>query len=244
MSITSTRPAPLMTRLNSAWTVQIAAKEDEFGSLGFHTAGALLEQIRTTKGAVQDALLYELVTLTHQGDRTAERVVLQSLIPAAQRMAHRVRSLDDFDRHDRVGYAIGAAWESIQKYKLHLHARVMANLTMNMLGILAPEKTANDRLIADKTAPMAADVLEIEAGAWHEPERTPEEQLHKIIGDTIRGLRKEKELTLKQMSRRTGLSISQNLSIALFFVGAGLWVYLRRSPADRLAFPVTHAQPT
>ena len=38
--------------------------------------------------------------------------------------------------------------------------------------------------------------------------RTPEEQLHKIIGDTIRTTRKEKELTLKQMSRRTGLSIS------------------------------------
>ena len=38
--------------------------------------------------------------------------------------------------------------------------------------------------------------------------RTPEEQLHKIIGDTIRATRKEKELTLKQMSRRTGLSIS------------------------------------
>ena len=38
--------------------------------------------------------------------------------------------------------------------------------------------------------------------------RTPEEQLHKIIGDTIRTMRKEKELTLKQMSRRTGLSNS------------------------------------
>lgn len=38
--------------------------------------------------------------------------------------------------------------------------------------------------------------------------RTPEEQLHRIIGDTIRNLRKGKELTLKQMSRRTGLSIS------------------------------------
>ncbi|RPI59388.1 MAG: response regulator [Lysobacterales bacterium] len=38
--------------------------------------------------------------------------------------------------------------------------------------------------------------------------RTPEEQLHKIIGDTIRSMRKGKELTLKQMSRRTGLSIS------------------------------------
>src|SRR3954452_6290437 len=38
--------------------------------------------------------------------------------------------------------------------------------------------------------------------------RTPEEQLHKIIGDTIRAMRKERELTLKQMSRRTRLSIS------------------------------------
>ncbi len=36
--------------------------------------------------------------------------------------------------------------------------------------------------------------------------RTPEEQLHRVIGDTIRNLRKEKDLTLKQMSRRTGLS--------------------------------------
>src|SRR5689334_18756155 len=38
--------------------------------------------------------------------------------------------------------------------------------------------------------------------------RTPEEQLHKVIGDTIRNLRKDKDLTLKQMSRRTGLSVS------------------------------------
>src|ERR1019366_7050601 len=36
--------------------------------------------------------------------------------------------------------------------------------------------------------------------------RTPEEQLHRVIGDTIRNLRKEKDLTLRQMSRRTGLS--------------------------------------
>jgi len=38
--------------------------------------------------------------------------------------------------------------------------------------------------------------------------RTPEEQLHRVIGDTIRNLRKEKELTLKQMARRTSLSVS------------------------------------
>ena len=38
--------------------------------------------------------------------------------------------------------------------------------------------------------------------------RTPEEQLHRVIGDTVRNLRKEKDLTLKQMARRTGLSVS------------------------------------
>lgn len=38
--------------------------------------------------------------------------------------------------------------------------------------------------------------------------RTPEEQLHRVIGDTIRALRKEQRLTLKQMSNRTGLSVS------------------------------------
>ncbi len=38
--------------------------------------------------------------------------------------------------------------------------------------------------------------------------RTPDEQLHRVIGDTIRNLRKEKDLTLRQMSRRTGLSVS------------------------------------
>ncbi|MFB8386501.1 hypothetical protein ACFC3F_05080 [Microbacterium sp. NPDC055910] len=229
MSITSTRPAPLMTRLNSEWTTQIAAKEYEFGSLGFHTAGALLEQIRTTKGAAQDALLYELVTLAHQGDRTAERVVLQSLIPAAQRMAHRVRSLDDFDRHDRVGYAIGAAWESIQKYKLHLHARVMANLTMNMLGILAPEKTANDRLIADKTAPMAADVLEIEAGAWQEPERTPEEQLANLFTWAL----DIKLVTTDELAllSRTALSDEKHADIASEL---GLSTACLRKRADRI----------
>ncbi len=38
--------------------------------------------------------------------------------------------------------------------------------------------------------------------------RTPEENLHRYIGETIRGLRKDRGLTLKQMARRTGLSVS------------------------------------
>ena len=38
--------------------------------------------------------------------------------------------------------------------------------------------------------------------------RNPEERLHRVIGETIRTLRKSRDLTLKQMSRRTGLSVS------------------------------------
>jgi two-component system, OmpR family, response regulator len=38
--------------------------------------------------------------------------------------------------------------------------------------------------------------------------RSPEENLHRVIGETIRMLRKERTLTLKQMARRTGLSVS------------------------------------
>jgi DNA-binding NtrC family response regulator len=38
--------------------------------------------------------------------------------------------------------------------------------------------------------------------------RKPENELLKSIGQTIRGLRKSRTLTLKQLSRRTGLSVS------------------------------------
>ena len=38
--------------------------------------------------------------------------------------------------------------------------------------------------------------------------RSPEENLHRVIGETIRNLRKDRNLTLKQMSRRTSLSVS------------------------------------
>lgn len=39
--------------------------------------------------------------------------------------------------------------------------------------------------------------------------RTPEEMLHRALGDAVRRLRHERALTLKQLAERTGLSISQ-----------------------------------
>ena len=66
---------------------------------------------------------------------------------------------------------------------------------------------------------------------------TPEEELHKVIGETIRTYRKDKSLTLKQMSRRTGLSVSLLSQIeraetsaslsSLYKISAGLQVRIR-----------------
>jgi len=38
--------------------------------------------------------------------------------------------------------------------------------------------------------------------------RSPQEDLHRVIGETIRAMRKDRGLTLKQLSKRTGLSVS------------------------------------
>jgi len=66
---------------------------------------------------------------------------------------------------------------------------------------------------------------------------TPEEELHKAIGETIRRQRKELDLTLKQMARRTGLSVSLLSQIeraetsasisSLYKIAAGLQVKVR-----------------
>jgi len=177
----TTAPAPLMTRLNQDWAGVHVSREHLFGQLGARTCGELLEQIRTSKGTEQDALLYELVTLARKGDRIAERVLIQVLIPAAQRMAHRVTTLDDFEKADRVGYAIGAAWESIRTYRLHLRTSVHGNLTMNMLAIIAPKKTANDRDIHAHTSPVSDETLDVVAGAWERPEQPAEMKLARLF---------------------------------------------------------------
>lgn len=168
------RPAPLMTRLNDEWVSSFADREHAFGALGSRSCGELLAEIRQARGEDQDVLLYELLQLAHTGDVVAERLLVQVLIPAAQRMSNRVRSLADLDRSERVGYAIGQAWESMNGYPMHLRRRVHANLTMGLLKRLSPEKTQNDRIVADRTFPIADEALEVAAGSWGGPDKPVE----------------------------------------------------------------------
>ncbi|WP_435740101.1 hypothetical protein [Clavibacter nebraskensis] len=181
MTATASHITPLITKLNIEWDTDLGARISDYGSLGAQRGDVLLEKVRTTTGTGQDELLHALLCLTREEHRAAERLLVQALVPAARRMAHRVRALDELDRTDRVGFALGAAWESIRTYKLHLNRRVMANLTMGMLSILAPATTANDRIIASHTHPVGDDVLEHVAGAWEDPGESPDAQLANLF---------------------------------------------------------------
>ncbi len=181
MSTITNRAFSLDSKLRREWEDEISDRVHGFGSFGIMTAGAMLEQARRVVDEDRDELLHELLCLAHRGDRTAERVLLQLLIPAARSMAHRVHALDELSRNDRVDIAIGAAWESIRRYKLHLRARVMANLTMGTLSVIAPKPSANDRLVAGVTSCVTDEVLEHVAGAWTEPEPSPESELANLL---------------------------------------------------------------
>lgn len=168
------QPAPIATRLNTEWESRYAHREYLFGALGIRSCDDLITEIRagvrrdssTAQRERTDVVLYELLTLARSGNRIAERVLVQVLLPAAQRMAHRVRALDGMDRADRVGYAITCAWEVIGvDYKMHLHQRVHANLTMGLLGKLS-ERTPTDKAIHDQTTAVSNEFLEAELDAW------------------------------------------------------------------------------
>jgi DNA-directed RNA polymerase specialized sigma24 family protein len=173
------RAPSLITQLNGEWAT-VGSRTIDCGTTGLHSGAELLATIRQTSGGEQDAILHRLLRLGRDGNAAAERVLLQALIPAAQRIAQRVRGLDDLERADRAGYAIGAAWESIRTYRMHLEARVMANLTMNMLRYLAPKPSANERLIAARTFAVPDEVLETVTAAWTS-EPTPEAELANVL---------------------------------------------------------------
>lgn len=181
MSTITNRLASLDGKLRREWENEFADRAHVFGAGGAHTGQEMLDLARELTEADRDELLHDLLRLAHDGDRTAERVLLQLLVPAARSMAHRVHALDELSRNDRVDIAIGAAWESIRRYKLHLRARVLANLTMGTLSVIAPKPSANDRLIADRTNCVTDEILEHVAGAWTEPEPSPESELANLL---------------------------------------------------------------
>lgn len=180
MTTASLRTTPLVTQLNSEW-VTVRNRLVDCGVHGSRSGAELLNAIRQSDGPEQDTLVHALLMRGRDGNAQADRVVLQALIPAAQRIAQRVTGLEYLNRADRAGYAVGAAWESVRTYRLHLRDRVMANLTMNMLHLLTPKPTANERLIAARTVTVSDEFLETASGGAWAPEPTPEVELADVL---------------------------------------------------------------
>ncbi|MFM9920910.1 hypothetical protein [Lacisediminihabitans sp. H27-G8] len=217
MSTTFLRAPSLITQLNREWAT-LAGRAIDCGAPGRHSGAELLAMIRQTSGCDQDALLHLLLRLGRDGNAAADRVLLQALIPAAQRIAQRVRGLDDLERADRAGYAIGAAWESIRTYRMHLEVRVMANLTMNMLRFLAPEPSANERLIAARTITVTDQFLETVSAAWA-PEPTPEAELANLLAWAVgRRILERAEVALlikASLGEQTHAAIAAEMGLSL-----------------------------
>lgn len=177
MSIEATSPSLAIT-LNDDWATKHANSERHYDGLGTFTGAELLQAIATARGEEQDRLLYTLITLAHDGNQAAERVLLQELIAPAREMVHRVTAMDTYSRTDRVNVAIGAAWESIRSYRLHRTAHVRGNLTMETLRLLAPRRPAAEA--AAHTITVSNEDLAEILGTW-DPEPTPEMELANLF---------------------------------------------------------------
>lgn len=182
--MTSVRTLPLMTRLNQEWAATYVDRADDFGPLGTLPAGELLARIRTLVCQRSydelDGILYELLTQIRNGSKPAERLLVQMLIPVAQRMAHRVRNLGDLDRNDRISFAIGCAWEEIRHHaheRMHLHQKLYGNLTHNLLRRLTRESASGD----DRVVTCSDDILEDVAGAAPAEQVPAEVRLAKLF---------------------------------------------------------------
>lgn len=95
--------------------------------------GEVLVVLGTSPAAGQDAILHTLLTLHHQGDELAGRVVLQTMLGSVQRLilTARYRRLDDV-----AACAVEAMWSAIAAYPLRRRASVAANLSLEALSAL------------------------------------------------------------------------------------------------------------
>ena len=113
-----------------------AGRIHDFGPLGRHTAGDLLEQLRDMKKAESDRALHSLLVLGHAGDALAERVVLQAMLPKAAALGRTCAGLRPLSPQEAERTALGAMWESIRTYPIRRTNSVAGNLALNALSII------------------------------------------------------------------------------------------------------------
>lgn len=123
---------PLADQLFDEWNTTHAHTLHRFGPLGELTGEEAVKLIRQEQRKDErDAILIELLTLEHQGDAFAGRVLLKSFLPLALRMPATVSSMRSMWQHspaDARTAAIGVLWEILHTYPLHCASSVAGNI--------------------------------------------------------------------------------------------------------------------
>lgn len=126
----------LLVRLTTEWQERFSQMTHGFQGIGERLCSELELELRATTGEENDRLMLALVLAVQDGDRLAERVLLNHLMPNAIHHSRTCRGLRSLSPADAVGTSIGATWEAIRQYKTHRARSVRANLGMEALSII------------------------------------------------------------------------------------------------------------
>ena len=116
---------------------------------GLRATVGLLQGTELACGA-RDAVLVGLLERVRDGDRLAGRVVLQTMMPAAVRLARSITSRPDVlgDRDEAFALVLAALWQTIATYPVaSRRARVPANLYLDTLALVRRGHTSSSHRV-------------------------------------------------------------------------------------------------
>jgi len=112
---------------------------------GLHATVQLLQSAEVTKSG-RDRVLVGLLERAQYGDRLAGRVVLQTMLPAAVRLARAITSRPDVlgDQDEAFALVLAALWQVIATYPVtSRRAKVPANLYLDTLALVRRGHTSS-----------------------------------------------------------------------------------------------------
>ena len=122
-----------------------AALTELAGVNGLQGTVQLLQERELASGA-RDAVLVGLLERARDGDRLAGRVVLQTMMPAAVRLAQAITNRPDVlgDRDEAFALVLAALWQTIATYPVaSRRAQVPANLYLDTLALVRRGHTSS-----------------------------------------------------------------------------------------------------
>lgn len=131
--------------LNQEWNSKYADAPHIYEGGKVMSGTEALFFLQGVTGAARDGRFHFMLRCAAAGDATAERLVLQALLPKAVRFAGTCRGLQLMSREDALCSAVAAMWESIRVYNLDRTESVTGNLTLRALKLITTNYPAREQ---------------------------------------------------------------------------------------------------